>query len=296
MNLFRYLVQLILINTLSCTLAFALPAPARLTVVLVIDQCSHTLLQKVEPYLRGGLSLLLKNGIVYTNSYYPHALPETAPGHAGLSTGTLPKDHGIIANTWYDQRGTAVISDVDPSTTMLLPAQSTEPGKSSMHMMVDGLSDQYMLASTPTKPHHAVALSLKSRAATALASKMCKAIWFDDKNGFFTSSSAYFSELPAWVTDFNGTKKINELQEFSWHLAYAPTSAAYAFNYANDYAFTGKEQGLIGKITPIDRTNKEAFSSFIKTPHANQLLLDLALTCVDQYISKKSHACYRFKF
>src|SRR5262245_10011624 len=85
----------------------------RLTIFLVIDQFSYQQFEKLCPYFNGGLYHLAKYGINYKNTYLPHSMTTTATGHTALNTGVLPKDHGILANSWYDTQGNKVYSDQD---------------------------------------------------------------------------------------------------------------------------------------------------------------------------------------
>ena len=73
----------------------------RVTVVMIIDQFAYHYIPKLKKHLHHGLSELLSKGIVYTNAYHAHGIPETTPGHHALSSATLPKDHGAIAYQWF---------------------------------------------------------------------------------------------------------------------------------------------------------------------------------------------------
>src|SRR5271170_929098 len=84
----------------------------RLTIIMVVDQFAHSYLQKLAPFLNGGLKELMRKGVDYTNAYVPHAIPATATGHTGLNTGTFAKDHGIIRNSWIENNK-KIMSDDD---------------------------------------------------------------------------------------------------------------------------------------------------------------------------------------
>ena len=74
----------------------------------------------MQKYFKYGLKDLLDNGVVYYKAYHPHGVPETTPGHNGLSTGTCPKDHGAIANDWIGPNGEEVEYVQDPDFPSLL--------------------------------------------------------------------------------------------------------------------------------------------------------------------------------
>jgi predicted AlkP superfamily pyrophosphatase or phosphodiesterase len=274
------------------------PKP-RLTVIFVVDQLAYQTLEKLQPYLKFGIGELMRRGINYLNAYHPYGEPETAVGHAGMSTGTYAKDHGIIRNDWFDSASGKLVGcddDTSERAAVLSPTGTYSYGKSPHNIMVDGISDQFVLNSRPGEPYHSVAISFKSRAAICSANRLGKAIWFDTESGNFTSSKAYFDTLPEWLTAFNKKKAVNEITGFTWELARHKSKRAYSFHNLDNYEHTQTvsdgttiyEDGIIGKHIPIDREKnpKNPYNIFIKTPHANKLLLDLAQACIDEFIAK----------
>ncbi len=158
--------------------------PPKLTVIMVIDQFAYPLYAKTIPHLQYGLKTLLDKGIVYENTYLPHGMPATGTGHTGLNVGTYAKDHGIIANGWVTPSGERVACDDDTAehAAVFAPNGLYDYGKSARNIMVNGISDQFMLASQPNNPRLAFGVSLKSRAAICTAGQLGKAIWFDKVN------------------------------------------------------------------------------------------------------------------
>ena len=271
--------------------------PPQLTIIFVIDQFAYHYLPKLEKYLNGGIKHLLDNGVNYTNAYYPHAMPETATGHAALNTGTFAKDHGFIANSWFDTEGKHIECDDDndiENTAVFAKEGLYNYGKSPKNIMVDGISDQLMLQSQSYAYNQVFALSLKSRAAISTANKLGKAIWFDKKTGFFTSSKAYFDQLPDWLVQFNKEKKVDQLKYVQWKSFYPQNSSAYAFYNINNYSFARHSSSILSRDIPI-RSNitldnayendYKLYNFFQLTPHANQLLLDLAKECIQQNLT-----------
>gem|GEM_PF-363384 len=289
----------------------------RLTVIIIVDQLAYSALQKYSQYLNGGLKKLILHGVNYRNAYHPHGMPATATGHAGLSTGTYAKDHGIVSNAWINDDGIIIRANYDTpeNAAVFSPTGVYDVGSSSQLLTVDNLSDQFRLQSLPHDKCYAYALSMKDYAATQMAGKLGKAVWFDAKTGTFTSSRAYFKEIPYWVQQFNELHDMSTLNYLVWHQAKPNKSRAYeaAFNQQNTYTgyphinqdtkYSARHQnnyqaqyqaqyqdGMVGKKIPIEwETNpKKPFNLFIKTPQANKLLLDLAETCIDTHIQKKN--------
>lgn len=265
--------------------------PPRLTVILVVDQFAHAYFNKLMPYLKHGLRYLAEHGVVYTNAHVP-GQQGTASGHAGYNTGTCAKDHGFIGNTWYEN-GKKIACDDDTAEDAFVINPVTgatyDYGKSAKRLMVDGLSDQCVLQSQPSSKFAAYSISGKSRSAVASASKLGKALWFDTRSGMFTSSKAYFNELPEWVNTFNMNNGVNDVGSITWSPMYPESPYAYNFFDINNYDYARIKKSMLNTPLPVpDESNpKNKYHFFEKTPQANQLILDCAQACIKTHVSRK---------
>lgn len=285
--------KIILLGALLCTLQ-SFPQTPRISIVVVVDQFAYHYLYKLKPYFKDGLKFLFDNGIVYENAHYPHATPETGPGHTTLSTGTFPKDHGIIANSWFDATGKEIeCDDADPKEAAVFSTgNNVHPyGKSAANIMVDGLSNQFVLHSEPNAPFLSFSVSIKSRAAIGTAGSLGKAIWFDKETGLFTSSKAYFNQLPDWLVNFNNTYKTNCATMVTWNLAYPRNSKAYDFNQIENYKYASVKESSAGKKMPIQCCHdiKNPYFAIYESPAGNQLTFDLAKACLESQAKKNNH-------
>lgn len=77
------------------------PAHPKLVVLVVLDQFSTFLAESTQPQWTGGLKTV--SSAWHGTGHYPTACTWTGPGHATLSTGALPADHGIAANRWIKE-------------------------------------------------------------------------------------------------------------------------------------------------------------------------------------------------
>lgn len=258
----------------------------QLSIIIVIDQLAYRNLQKVRRYLKGGLHFLLREGVNYTQARTPMGYPETAPGHATLSTGVTPHLHGIINNSWHVHDQTKKIlsaQDNDLEHAAVFGPQGMQPyAYSPKNIMVDGLSDQLCLQTQQHKQYNVYAISLKDRSAICTANKKGTAIWFDQQTGMMTSSKAYVNELPDWLKRFNQEKNSAQ-QPYTWRLRHKCLPQAYAFKNAHSYTGTQLQQSLIGKTI---QGSTDKFKEFIMTPAANQLVFDAALACIDANFCK----------
>lgn len=269
----------------------------KLAVVLIIDQFAYHYIPKVKPFLKFGLKDFLDKGIVFENAYHPHGVPETTPGHHGLSVATYAKDHGAVANDWLKKDGTVEQYADDPEYPIVGAGLAEDKiGKSSKKTRVDGLSDQFILKATNKSRNKVFALSLKAHPAISTACRMGKAIWLDSSAGQFVSSKAYFDELPDWLVKFNKKYPIQNMFSKVWETAYPKDSPAYDFLFCNDYEFTAYKKTIIG--TNVDdfycdnssiHNGFDKGELFVKTPHSSQLLFELAKQCVKANFKGNSH-------
>lgn len=271
----------------------------KLTVVIVVDQLAHHTIQKILPKLKFGLKNLMNKGIIYHKAYHPHGVPETAPGHHAISTGTLPKYHGVVLNQWINRKGLKIHCETDDckESAVFSPTGTyQDDGKSAHKTNVDGLSDQFVINSCDECTHKAYALSLKSYPAISMANRLGKAVWIDFKTGLFTSSKAYFDELPEWIKSFNKNKEIDKLTHCTWKTMYPIKSKIYQFKEADNYDFAGLSFSMIDKkIFPLVSQSNEQGSSnnsknydlFCKTPASSKYLLSLAKHCVEKNLDDK---------
>lgn len=163
---------------LSVLTTASIAAAPRMTIVIVIDQLSAHYLPKLKPYLTGGLGFLYREGTNYTNAFYDHCPPCTAAGHAMLATGTYGSVHGIICNRWFNEKGEVIESDSDTAqnAAMFSPTGLYPFGKSARNMLVDTLSDQFMLHSYTHAKNTVWSISHKGRSAIAMAGRLGKAL------------------------------------------------------------------------------------------------------------------------
>lgn len=90
-----------------------LAAEPPLVVLVVIDGLRAADLERAAAWPgSAGLRRLVDGGTLFERAEYPYATTKTCPGHATISTGTLPARHGIVGNEWFDRETRAVVSCV----------------------------------------------------------------------------------------------------------------------------------------------------------------------------------------
>ena len=258
----------------------------KITVVIVIDQFANHYIDKLRAHFKYAFKDLLENGIVYSNAHHPHGSPSTATGHIALNTGTLANQHGISSNKWLDSNNKKIKYEVDTAESSKTFFDPTNSGISPQNIMVEGLTDSFLAAD---KNNKAFALSYKTRAAVACASKKGKAFWFEKNSGNFTSSKYYFDQLPEWVCKFNQEKNPAKTKDYLWKTLYSENGPEYKFKNIHDYSFARYNSSLVGKPIAVDLSAQKPFEFFKKTPAANQHLIDLAKACLNQNLDKNTN-------
>jgi predicted AlkP superfamily pyrophosphatase or phosphodiesterase len=171
-------------------------APPRLVVIVVADQFRADYLTTFAAHWRAGFRTLLDEGAVYRRAAYPYLHTDTCAGHFTISTGTLPRTHGMIADNWWAPELRRQIEctddDASPNVTYGRPAKL---GKSGRNLLVPTLADE-LRAQKPGA--RVVSMSIKARGAIGLAGHGGDAVtWFEEGIGVgsFVTARA-FSEHP----------------------------------------------------------------------------------------------------
>ena len=213
------------------------PRPPRLAVVLVVDQMRADYLTRFAPHFSGGLARISQDGTVFTNAHQDHAITETAPGHATISTGVFPGASGIIGNSWWSSAARRTIYAVEDTIPIL--GVTGAPGSSPANLLRPTIGAWLKQASPSSKVY---AVSSKDRSALLLGGRQADAAyWFMDQIGQFVTSSHYLDQYPRWVHQFNGSGQADAYQEAGWTKLY--TEATYA-NTSREDAFASEKDGV----------------------------------------------------
>ncbi|MGI4730307.1 MAG: alkaline phosphatase family protein [Janthinobacterium lividum] len=172
-------------------------SPARLTVVISVDQFSADLFAEHRNHYTGGLARLL-TGAVFPSGYQSHAATETCPGHSTILTGMRPEHTGIVANTWVDQSAPRADKLVYCAEDESAPGSDHEHYTvSDRHLKVPTLGEM-MKAANPAS--RVVSVAGKDRAAVMMGGHKVDELWWWDGHAFVTYAGR---ATPAVVTRAN---------------------------------------------------------------------------------------------
>src|SRR6266545_3453685 len=186
----------------------ALAAPAaqqrpRLLVIVVVDQFRADYLNTFATHWRGGFRTVLAEGAVFRRAAYPYLHTDTCAGHFTISTGTLPRTHGMIADNWWDGDAKSTIECTDDKASPIVTyGRASKLGKSGSRLLVPTIADQLREQKNGSR---VVALSMKARGAIGLAGHGGDAVtWFEETPGVgaFVTARAFAASPVASVKAF----------------------------------------------------------------------------------------------
>ncbi|MGI4863776.1 MAG: alkaline phosphatase family protein [Janthinobacterium lividum] len=264
--------------------AFAQNRPTpKLLVGIMVDQMRPDYLTRFGPdFGPDGFNRLRREGLECRNTHYNYIPTVTGPGHTSVYTGTTPRYHGIVGNSWYDRRLRRDVYCTDDSTVQLVGPATKGMGVSARNQLSTTLGDE--LKMTYGGRSRVLAMSLKDRASALPAGHMADgAFWFDTGTGSFISSTYYVPQLPGWVADFNAQKKADAYRRQTWTPLRGPEAYRNSLPDSNRYEriFKGKTAATfpydLSKLAPL---NPPAYEGIYTSPFGNSLLTDLALAAL----------------
>lgn len=176
----------------------------KLVVVLVVDQMRADYLVRFAGLFTGGFRRLSTQGAVFPDAHQDHAATVTAVGHATLSTGAFPRNHGISGNDWYDRAAQAKIASTSDTSHPVL-TRTDLGGRSPRNLMRTALGD-WLKAQSPRSKVFSIAF--KDRSAIFMGGhRPDGAFWYE--HGAFVTSTYYGRSMPGWVDAFNASGLID---------------------------------------------------------------------------------------
>jgi hypothetical protein len=226
---------------------------------VVLDQWPQWAFEAKRPALTGGgFERLLSEGEWHTGRY-PHGATLTGPGHALLGTGAPPATSGIIANEWWDRTTEKVVKSVEDTD-----------GVSAHFLRVNGMGDAIAAAGTGG---HAVAISLKDRAAILPLGREGVPVWYAPKQQAWVST-----ESRAWIDELNRSHPIEPRLRDVWQ----PLDGLAALSgTVDDQPGEVGEKGF-GPTFPHDpATTPSLAEAAYATPLGNTLVFEAARAALD---------------
>jgi predicted AlkP superfamily pyrophosphatase or phosphodiesterase len=189
------------------------PAPEKkpkLVLAIVIDQFRYDYLLRFAGEYRYGLARLTKQGAVFTDAHYLHAVTVTAVGHSTFLSGAPPSASGIVGNEWFERGSGQTVTSVSDPETLLVGGIAGQQGSSPRRLMVSTVADELKIQGDDSR---IIGISIKDRGAILPAGHMADAAyWYDNDSNHWVTSTFYRKDLPAWAI------KVNDQKIYQTHL------------------------------------------------------------------------------
>ncbi|MGB8297020.1 MAG: alkaline phosphatase family protein [Polyangia bacterium] len=255
----------------------------RVVVAVVVDQLAAWVMAERAQELpaEGGFARLAREGLYARQLEYQHAVTETAPGHAALFTGRVPRETGIYSNeilrpgeaeavSILRERGTGLVA-VDGA-----PIEGEGSSLAALHADVDTVADVWRAA----RPDGRVfSFSLKDRGALFGGGRHPDLVlWLDTKSARMVSSTAFaqVGTLPAWVAAAGGSQAVAKLLQTPWTLDDQERAWVARHAYPDD-DHPGESTHIFGSHFPHTIASAAVLRA---TPQGDELVLALARAAV----------------
>ncbi len=282
-------VAVVLLSTRAAT-----ASDVKLIVQITVDGFRGDLISRyADSFGADGFRKLMDGGVWYTDAHHLHANTETIVGHATLSTGAHPSEHGMIGNAWLDRNSGELGYNIeDPDYALLAvpgfggegkqldPTQAAakSDGRSPANILVSTFADE--LSKSNNGRSKIFSVSGKDRSAVAMAGHIGKAFWMSTATGAFETSSYYFETYPDWVTSWNSARPADAAIGGTWSLVDPKDSYLLAAN--DDRSYETDLKGF-GRTFPHQYGKPEDglyYTQVLISPLGDQLTADFAKSTI----------------
>ncbi len=273
----------LLILIASSTIALAQTERPKLVVGIIVDQMRQEYLYRFENhYGENGFKRLMNEGFEVKNGHYNYIPTYTGPGHASVYTGTTPRTHGIISNSWYSRELKGMMYCAGDSTVTAVGGTEKNGKISARNLLSTTITDELKLFTQGKSK--VVGVAIKDRGSSLPAGHMADgAYWYDSSTGTFMSSTYYIDELPKWVQKFNKQDKADDYLKQKWNTVKSIETYVESAADNNPYETPFKGQRL--PEFPYDlkklRDENGNFGLISNTPFGNSLTTDFALAAIE---------------
>ncbi|AXT20907.1 alkaline phosphatase family protein [Flavobacteriaceae bacterium AU392] len=255
----------------------------KLVVGIVVDQMRYDYLTRFyNKYGNGGFKRMINEGFNLKNNHYNYIPTATGPGHASIYTGTTPKYHGVIGNSWYDKEIKANVYCAGDDSVNSVGSQSRAGQMSPHRMKTTTFADENRLF-TQMKGK-SIGIAIKDRGAILAAGHTANAAyWFHGRDeGKWISSTFYMKELPKWVNDFNNSKTTESYLK-PWNTLLDIETYIESGSDLNNFegGFKGKKEATFPYDLAALKDDNDGFDILKTTPYGNSLTTDFTLAAIE---------------
>src|SRR5512133_1505939 len=179
------------------------PEKPKLIVGIVVSQMRYDYIQRFWDKLdENGIKLLVNRGTYCKNTSFNYLFSQQGVGHASISTGTTPADHGIVGREWYLYLQDKIEGSSEDPQHKAVGGDVDNGHYSPRNLMCTTFSDELRLSNN----FRSKVFSISPDPAPGIFSSghtANRCYWYNTQSGNRITSTYYNDTLPAWVNDFN---------------------------------------------------------------------------------------------
>jgi predicted AlkP superfamily pyrophosphatase or phosphodiesterase len=254
----------------------------KLVVGIVIDQMRYDYLTRFyNRFGEGGFKRMMNEGFNCKNNHFNYIPTYTGPGHASIYTGTTPKYHGVISNSWFDKDIEKSVYCAEDTSVQSLGTLGNTGQMSPHRMKTTSFADENRLFTQ--MQGKTIGIAIKDRGAILPAGHTANAAyWFQGKEeGNWISSSFYMDELPKWVRQFNKKHSVESYLK-EWNTLYDIATYTESGPDLNDFegGFNGKETATFPYDLKKLQKDNGGYDILKGTAYGNSLTADFAIEAI----------------
>lgn len=267
--------------------AYLPPDKPRLIVGIVVEQLRYDQIERFrDRFGDNGIKRMINEGTYFKNASFEYMLTQSSPGHATISTGAEPSQHGIPSDNWYVPLRDELISSTRDARVNPVGGSFESGLHSPANLQASTFSDELKMSTNQRSKVFGVGIN-ENAAILSTGHSADGVFWFDNGTGTWMSSTYYNNSLPVWVNDFNALNYAESYLSNPWEL-FRPreiysdclpdtNSFEAGFNSLNYFPYDLRK--LRSKVVT---GAKNDFSLLRETPFANSLTTSFAIRLIEQ--------------
>ncbi|MFR9650235.1 MAG: alkaline phosphatase family protein [Rikenellaceae bacterium] len=191
----------ILTSLLMLSLSMGWAQKPRLVVNFIVSSFRSGDIERYSDNLTsGGFNTLTQEGLYYGKAEYNFSQSLAPSTLSTISTGAEPSMHGVVGTTWFDYSSNNRETLIEDGTIRNMPYNYDNIGFSANNLIAQTLSEALLEQSPESK---SITIAINPVEAIVVAGNSGTVLWVDPVSSQWSTSTAFASELPEWVANFN---------------------------------------------------------------------------------------------
>ncbi len=269
------------------------PEKPKFIVGIVVSQMRYDYIQRFwDKFDENGIRLLVNRGTNCRNAGFDYLFSQQGVGHASISTGTTPADHGIVGREWYLYLQDRIEKSTEDPQHKAVGGDVDNGHLSPRNLMSTTFADELRLSDNFASK--VFAISMDPAPGIFSAGHTANGVyWFDPRTGNWITSTYYADTLPKWVNDFNAKRFPDIYVKETWNTLLPIEQYTESLADKNKYETGIRGQTTFPYLLPVlseVKKNKYDYAILEKTPFGNTYTTDFATNLiVNEKLGKDDH-------